>query len=75
MKYFIVWLGNKTDCRDDQPIKIRAKDEKHVREILESQNFVQSRFYVKYIYTTREFKKMHAWWHAHFWGRKAENED
>jgi hypothetical protein len=72
MRYYIVWLRNNTDIRDDEPVKIKAKSEREARDI--ASNYLCNRFTIRGIYTLKEFKEFDPWWHAHFWGQKAINE-
>lgn len=72
MRYYIVWLRNNTDIRDDEPIKIKAKDKNDARNIATSH--LRNRFSISGVYTLAEFRKRDSWWASHFWGRKAINE-
>lgn len=72
MKYFIAWLRNNTDIRDDEPIKIKAKDKTEATKIVST--YLRNRFSLRGVYTLSEFKKIEPWWHAQFWGKKAVNE-
>lgn len=74
MKYFFAWFSNKVDNRDDEPIKIRAKDKRQAQKIaIEEMN--SCRFSLRNVYTAKQFKRIEPWWHAHFWGQKAINEN
>jgi hypothetical protein len=72
MPYYIVWLENLTDHRDDEPIKVKASSRKKAEEI--GQNYTRGRFGVGRVYTYKEFRKIDPFWHTIFWGKKAENE-
>jgi hypothetical protein len=73
MPYYIVWMCNKTDNRDDEPIKVKASSKEAAGEAAAA--WPQAyRFNVGEVYTLKEFKKYDAWWHSCFWGKKAVNE-
>jgi len=73
MKYYIVWLSNRTDNRDDEVMKLKAKNKKEARKIAEEE-CADYRFDVSEVYTLPEFKKYDEWWHALIWGQRAINE-
>lgn len=70
MKYYIVWLRNTTDIRDDEPIKIKASSKNDASNI--AKDYLRGRFLIRGVYTLPEFKKIEPWWHAHFWGAEAK---
>jgi hypothetical protein len=72
MRYYIVWLRNNTDIRDDEPIKVKAKDKGEARNV--ATDYLGNRFSIRGVYTLGEFRKVDSWWASHFWGRKAINE-
>ena len=72
MKYFIVWLRNSTDHRDDEPVKVKANSKEHAKEI--ASDYLSWRFTFGPVFTLKEFRKYDPWWASHFWGRKARNE-
>jgi hypothetical protein len=59
-RIFIAWLGNMTDRRDDEPLKIRAITKKDAREIAE--DHCRNRFYVRFVMTWAEFRKWDGSW-------------
>jgi len=71
-RYYIVWLNNQTDRRDDKPIKVRAKSMDHAAAV--ASKHLRNRFSIGRVYTLSAFKTFEPWWHRHFWGRKAINE-
>lgn len=73
MRYYIVWLRNTTDIRDDEPVKILAESKEEAIEIASKKD--PWRFTVRYAMTLKQFKRFEPWWHSHFWGRKAWNEN
>jgi len=73
MRYYIVWLHNNTDSRDDEPIKVKAASPGDAK--IYAGYYLRGRFSLGRIYTLKEFRKRDAWWAAHFWGQKAINED
>lgn len=73
MRYYIVWLRNNTDIRDDEPVKIKASSKREASDIV-ADNYLRNRFTIRSVYTLPEFKKWEPWWHAHFWGKEASNE-
>ena len=72
MRYYIIWLRNNTDSRDDEPIKVKASSVEEAKNIAAPQ--LRNRFSFGGVYTLAEFKRRDPWWHSHFWGRKAVNE-
>lgn len=72
MRYYIVWLKNNMDSRDDEPLKIKATSKYHAEDI--AKNYLRNRFTIRATYTLSQFKKYDPWWHNYFWGRKAINE-
>jgi hypothetical protein len=72
MRYYIVWLRNNTDIRDDEPIKVKAESVEDAKRI--ATPYLRNRFSFRGVYTMPEFKKLDPWWHSHFWGQKAVNE-
>lgn len=58
---FYVHLHNHVDRRDDDVIKIKAKDKKEAKSI--AQNWNSHRFSVGRIYTAGEFKKVDRGWY------------
>jgi len=73
MRYYIVWLRNNTDIRDDEPIKVKAESKKQASEI--AGGYLKNRFSIRAVYTLPEFKKFEPSWHSIFWGQKAVHED
>lgn len=71
-KYFIVWLENRVDMRDDKPIKILANDRSDALDIAE--NYTQGRFDVGYVFTMSEFRGHDRWWYNLLKKNKARNE-
>ena len=62
MKTFIVWMHNKTSSKDDEPIKVKAKDKDHAAEL--ARNYQPERFYVGTVYALSAFKKETGWPHT-----------
>jgi hypothetical protein len=69
---FFAWLSNKTDCQDDEWLKIKANSKKQAKRIAEEH--CRWNFYVSSVMTRKQMKKYDPWVHAHEWGRKAANE-
>jgi hypothetical protein len=72
MKTYVVWLRNNTDSRDDEPIKIKAKDKDEATEI--AGHHLNNRFTISRVYTLKEFKRWDPGWHSLIWGNKVINE-
>ena len=59
-RWFVVWLSNHTDCRDDEPVKIKARNLEEVRANL---SFDSSRFSIARIFDgLSSFYKYHPDW-------------
>jgi len=71
-RYFIVWLSNTTDHRDDEPIKVKAMDKEEARTI--GGQHTRGRFTVDRVYTLGEFRSADPWWASIFTKQKAINE-
>lgn len=71
-RYFIIWCSNRTDCQDDEPIKIKAKN--RTEALKEAKSYVSSRFFIDQAYTLSEFREFDPWWASVFHGQKALNE-
>ena len=72
MPYYFAWLRNTTNFKDDEPVKIKAKSMVEARNI--AVKYLEGRFLIRDIYTRKQFKKFHPWWHSIMWGQKARNE-
>jgi len=66
MKLFFAYLSNHTDCRDDEVIKIKARDKKQAREIAEG--VCRINFTIIDIYTRQQLKRNYPEWHSLLWG-------
>lgn len=61
MRIWYVYQHNRTDCRDDNVIKVRAKSRSHAREIAERQT--RSNYRLGRIYSAAEFRAdWPGWW-------------
>jgi hypothetical protein len=67
MRVFYAWYSNQVDHRDDEPIKIRAKNEKDAREIA-LRHLDEHRFTLKEVYPASLFRKIYPGW-VHLLGR------
>jgi hypothetical protein len=72
MRIYFVWLHNKTDCRDDDVLKIGVRSKGQATRI--AHQMAQSNFSVGRTFTRQEFKKYDPEWHSLQWGHKADNE-
>jgi len=71
-RYYIVWLNNNTDRRDDEPIKVKAESRGDACRV--ASDYLRGRFCIGRVFSLSEFKTFEPWWHRHFWGKEAINE-
>lgn len=72
MRYYFIWLHNKTDRQDDNVLKIRAQSKGQATRI--AHQMCRPNFNIGRTFTRQEFKKYDPDWHAMVWGHKADNE-
>lgn len=51
---YYAWMHNKTDCQDDEPMKIWASSNKEAKKT--ALDFCRSNFYLGEIFTARQFR-------------------
>jgi hypothetical protein len=61
MKTFYAWLSNNTDCRDDEPMKVKAKDILEATQIV-FEKMDSYRFSLVGVYAKKEFKERYPGW-------------
>jgi hypothetical protein len=59
LRTFVVWLSNRTDCRDDEPHRVKARTHEEAKESL---SYSTARFDIGGVYTLSEFYARHPEW-------------